>query len=116
MKYHTTSANWTQFSFEGEISMAKLKTGRHTSALKANRQAIRHAEHNLEIRSKIRTIARKVEEAVKSKDAKAAKTFLNEAFQAWDKAAKTGIIHWRAASRKKSRLSGRVNTLATAKA
>ena len=33
--------------------MAKLKTGRHTSALKAHRQSVTHAEHNLQIRSKI---------------------------------------------------------------
>ena len=95
--------------------MAKLKTGRHTSALKAHRQSERHAEHNLQIRSSIRTIARKVESAVSSKDAKAAKAFLNEAFAAWDKAAKTGIVHWRAASRKKSRLASRVDALTPAK-
>jgi len=96
--------------------MAKLKTGRHTSALKAHRQAVTHAEHNLEIRSKIRTLARRVEAAVAAKDAKSAKTLLEEAFSAWDKAAKTGVIHWRAASRKKSRLSEHVGKLAVAKA
>ena len=94
--------------------MAKLKTGRHTSALKAHSQSARHAEHNLQIRSKIRTLARRVEAAVASKDVKSAKSLLNEAFSAWDKAAKTGIIHWRAASRKKSRLAGRVDGLAAA--
>jgi small subunit ribosomal protein S20 len=96
--------------------MAKLKTGRHTSALKAHRQSATHAEHNLKVRSKIRTLARKVEAAVTSNDAKSAKTLLNEAFSAWDKAAKTGIVHWRAASRKKSRLAHRVDGLAAAKA
>ena len=94
--------------------MAKLKTGRHTSALKAHRQSDRHAEHNLQIRSKIRTLARRVEAAVVSKDAKSAKALLNEAFSAWDKAAKSGIVHWRSASRKKSRLAGRVDHLAAA--
>ena len=96
--------------------MAKLKTGRHTSALKASRQAVRHAEHNLQVRSKIRTLARKVEAAVAAKDAKSAKALLNEAFSAWDKAAKTGVIHSRAASRKKSRLAGRVGRLSAPKA
>ena len=96
--------------------MAKLKTGRHTSALKAHRQSERHAEHNLQIHSAIRTLARKVESAVAAKDAKAAKALLNEAFAAWDKAAKTGIVHWRSASRKKSRLATRVDGMASAKA
>ncbi|MFA5974833.1 MAG: 30S ribosomal protein S20 [Elusimicrobiota bacterium] len=96
--------------------MAKLKTGRHTSALKTHRQSERHAEANLNVLSRIRTIARKVEEAVAGKDAKSAKALLQEAFSAWDKAAKTGLIHDRAASRKKSRLAGRVSRLETAKA
>ena len=96
--------------------MAKLKTGRHTSALKAQRQALTHAAANLEVRSRIHTIARKVEAAVTKKDAKAARALLNEAFAAWDKAAKTGVVHWRSASRKKARLSSRVQGLQAAKA
>ena len=94
--------------------MAKLKTGRHTSALKAQRQAERHADANVEIRSRIHTIARKVEAAVTKKDAAAAKALLQEAFSVWDKAAKTGVVHWRSASRKKARLSSRVQGLAPA--
>jgi small subunit ribosomal protein S20 len=96
--------------------MAKLKTGRHTSALKAARQAIKHADSNQDIRGRIHTIARKVEAAVAQKDAKTAKSLLNEAFAAWDKAAKSGVVHWRSASRKKARLSNRVQGLQTAKA
>lgn len=94
--------------------MAKLKTGRHTSALKAHRQSQKNYEANLKVRSAIRTLARKVEEAVQKKDAAAAKTFLSETFAVWDKAAKKGIVHWRAASRKKSRLSSKVSALAKA--
>jgi len=96
--------------------MAKLKTGRHTSAQKAHRQSERHAQSNLQVRTRIRSIARKVEDAVGRKDAAEAKKFLNEAFSLWDKAAKTGLIHWRAASRKKSRLAEHVGRLSAAKA
>lgn len=95
--------------------MAKLKTGRHTSALKAHRQSERHAGSNLQVRSRIRSIARKVETAVANKDAAAARNLLSEAFALWDKAAKVGIVHWRAASRKKSRLSERVHHLEATK-
>ncbi len=95
--------------------MPKLKTGRHTSALKASRQATTHEKANIQVRSQIRTIARKVEAAVVKKDATAAKTLLNEAFSLWDRAAKTGVVHWRAASRKKSRLAEHVGRLAVAK-
>jgi len=96
--------------------MAKLKTGRHTSALKAHRQSEKHATANREVRSKIRTLARQVEEAVAKKDAAAAKTLLNAAFSAWDKAAKSGVIHTRSASRKKGRLSQKVSGLQSTKA
>jgi small subunit ribosomal protein S20 len=94
--------------------MAKLKTGRHTTALKAHRQAERHEVNNVQVRSRIRTVARKVEAAVAAKDAKAAQTYLNEAFSLWDRAAKQGVIHESAASRKKSRLAERVGRLAAA--
>jgi len=96
--------------------MAKLKTGRHTSALKAHRQSDTHAVANRNVRSKIRTLARQVEEAVAKKDAATAKKLLNETFSAWDKAAKVGVIHDRNASRKKSRLAEKVSALSAAKA
>jgi small subunit ribosomal protein S20 len=96
--------------------MAKLKTGRHTSALKAHRQSVARAEANQQVRSKIRTLARQVEEAVAKKDAANAQKLLNEAFSVWDKAAKHGVVHDRAAARKKSRLAGKVAALSGAKA
>lgn len=96
--------------------MAKLKTGRHTSALKAHRQSQAHAAVNQAQRSRIRTLARKVEEAVAKKDAAAAKTYLNEVFSGWDKAAKTGVVHHRTAARTKARLSQKVAALGAAKA
>ena len=95
--------------------MAKLKTGRHTSALKAARQAEKHTVSNTTVRSRINTIARKVEEAVAQKDAKTAKALLNDAFSAWDRAAKVGVVHHRSASRKKARLSLRVQGIQSAK-
>jgi len=96
--------------------MAKLKTGRHTSALKAHRQSEAHAVANRNVRSKIRTLARQVEEAVAKKDASTAKKLLSQTFSVWDKAAKIGVIHDRAASRKKSRLAEKVAALGAAKA
>jgi len=96
--------------------MAKLKTGRHTSALKAQRQAEKRAALNRETLSQIRTLARKVEAAVAAKDAKAAHAYLSEAFSLWDKAAKSGVVHWRGAARKKARLSQRLQGLPAAKA
>ncbi|MGA2090810.1 MAG: 30S ribosomal protein S20 [Endomicrobiales bacterium] len=85
--------------------MAKLKTGRHTSALKENRKANKRAVRNTTIKSKIKTMAKKVEEAVKKNDSAAAQTMLKTAFSTWDKASKRHIIHDNAAANQKARLS-----------
>lgn len=91
--------------------MAKLKTGRHTSALKELRKSHKRKVRNDAQRKLIRSLAKKVEAAIAKKDAEGAKTLLTQAFSAWDKAAKNNIVHWKAASRKKSRLSSKLHSL-----
>jgi ribosomal protein S20 len=91
--------------------MAKLKTGRHTSALKAARQAERRAERNRAIESKIKNIAKKVREAVAKKDKKAAQELLVAAFSEWDKASRKKLIHTNTAANKKSRLAKLVSSI-----
>lgn len=85
--------------------MAKLKTGRHTSALKEVRKAAKRTVRNVATKSKIKTMAKKVEAAVKAKDTEAAKAALKGAFSEWDKAKKKNVIHKNAASNQKARLS-----------
>ena len=85
--------------------MAKLKTGRHTSALKEARKTVKRTERNFAVKSKIKTMVKKVESAVKNKDAKLAQEQLNIAFSEWDKAAKRNVIHSKAAANQKARLS-----------
>jgi small subunit ribosomal protein S20 len=85
--------------------MAKLKTGRHTSALKEARKAKKRAERNKAIKSKIRTSIKKVEEAIKNNNARIAEEHLSVVFSEWDKAAKKNIVHYKAASNQKARLS-----------
>ena len=64
--------------------MAKLKTGRHTSAIKAQRQA---------------------EKRTSKEDLKKAESCI-------DKAAKKSVMHWKTAARKKSRLAKAANKAA----
>jgi small subunit ribosomal protein S20 len=85
--------------------MAKLKTGRHTSALKEARKAEKRTERNKAIKSKIRTSIKKVEAAVKNNNAKVAQEHLSAVFSEWDKAAKKNIVHYKVASNQKARLS-----------
>jgi small subunit ribosomal protein S20 len=93
--------------------MAKLKTGRHTSALKEARKAKKRTERNKAIKSKIRTSVKKVEEAVKNNNAKVAQEYLSVVFSEWDKAAKKSIVHCKAASNQKAKLSKRVVGITT---
>ena len=91
--------------------MAKLKTGRHTSAIKELRKSKKRNSHNRFIKSTIRSLAKQVEKAIVENKPAEAKKLLSQCFAAWDKAAKVKVIHKNTASRKKSRLSTKVSKL-----
>lgn len=94
--------------------MAKLKTGRHTSALKAQRQAEKRTSQNKGLIKKVRVATK----TVKAAAATAAATLnedLKKAESCIDKAAKKNVIHWKTAARKKSRLAKAANKAAAAK-
>ena len=94
--------------------MAKLKPGRHTSALKAQRQAEKRTSQNKGLIKKVRVATKTVKAAV----ATAAATLnedLKKAESCIDKAAKKNVIHWKTAARKKSRLAKAANKAAAAK-
>ncbi|WP_424245753.1 small subunit ribosomal protein S20 [Elusimicrobium posterum] len=89
--------------------MAKLKTGRHTSAIKAQRQAEKRTSRNKGLVKTIRLSTKAVTASAKAKDGKA-EELLKKASAAADKAAKKGVIHKKTAARKKSRLAKIVNS------
>jgi small subunit ribosomal protein S20 len=96
--------------------MAKKKQTRHKSALKAHRQAVKHAIHNRSIKKGVRAAVKAVIDAAKAKDVKQVAAATAKASAALDKAAQSGTIHWKAAARKKSRLALHANKLAAAAA
>lgn len=83
----------------------------HKSAKKRIRSNARKAVQNKSRVSATRTAVRKVEEAIKSGDAKAAAAALKEAQPKLHRTAAKGIMHKKTASRKISRLAKRVKTL-----
>jgi len=85
--------------------MAKLKTGRHTSALKAQRQSERRAQRSRSLKRKGRDASKAVVAAKSSGDKTQVQKLLSAASSSWDKAAKKGAIHWKTAARRKSRLA-----------
>jgi small subunit ribosomal protein S20 len=89
--------------------MAKLKTGRHTSARKAARQAEKHRRHNRQVKNKIKELTRKFLREVGKKEIASAKKILSELFSQLDKAGRKNIIHPRNAANKKRKLSKRLS-------
>jgi small subunit ribosomal protein S20 len=85
--------------------MAKLKTGRHTSAIKEVRKTKRKTERNVIVKSKIKTAVKRAEGAVKNGNMEVSRKCLNIVFSEWDKAAKKNIVHYKTASNQKARLS-----------
>ena len=81
------------------------------SAKKRIRQIIRKTDINKSRRSRIKTFVRKVEEAIESKDGKAAVESLKVAQPEIMRGVTKGIFHKNTASRKISRLSSRVKAI-----
>jgi small subunit ribosomal protein S20 len=85
-----------------------------TSAEKAARAAGRKRLRNKSIRSATKTYLTRVDELVESKDIESAKRAAVVAISTLDRAAKKGAIHPNTASRRKSRLTKKINKAAVA--
>ena len=81
------------------------------SSKKRARQIERRTAVNTARRSRMRTFIRKVEEAIASGDKDAAATALRVAQPEIMRSVTKGVVHKNTASRKISRLAGRVNSI-----
>ena len=81
------------------------------SAKKAARQTVRRTNANKGRRSRARSYARKVEEAIEAGDKKAAAAALKEAEPVLARTAQKRLVHRKTASRKVSRLAKRVSAM-----
>ena len=81
-------------------------------AKKRARQAEKRRNHNASLRSLVRTMIKKVDAAVSSGDATAARAAYDSAVPVIDRMADKGIIHKNKAARHKSRLNRHVKVLA----
>jgi small subunit ribosomal protein S20 len=86
----------------------------HKSAIKRQKQAEKKHEINKSAKSMLKTLAKKVEQAVAEKKADVAKEAMVKAMKAYDKAASAGLLHRSTASRKISRLSTKVSKIGAA--
>jgi small subunit ribosomal protein S20 len=98
-----------QFLVRGEFQhVPKPNTKRGQSAVRSLRVSRIRAERNQSVRSAIKTFMKKSRAAITAGDEQAT-TFIQQTASLVDKAAKRGIIHKNAASRRKSRLARRMN-------
>lgn len=86
----------------------------HKSVIKRQKQADKQHLINNSAKSLLKTLAKKVEQAVEAKNAEVAKAAMVNAMKAYDKAASKGILHKSTASRKISRLSTKVHKISAA--
>ncbi len=89
---------------------------KNLSALKRVRQSEKNRLRNKAVRTAIKTVTKKVEAAVSSKDKEGIKGLLIEAESLISKAATKGVIHRNTAARRISRLARLANTLLTTEA
>jgi small subunit ribosomal protein S20 len=87
----------------------------HASALKQQRQNVKHKARNRKNVSQVKTQIKKLRAALAKGDVEAAKALLPVTVGEIDRAAKKGIVHDNAASRYKSRLSRQVNAVSAAR-
>lgn len=83
----------------------------HKSAAKRARQTVKRNALNRSRRAKLHTTTKAVEQAVAKKDASLAKKSMTKAESTLARAARKGMIHWKTAARKTSRLAKRVKTM-----
>ncbi|MCX7941215.1 MAG: 30S ribosomal protein S20 [Endomicrobia bacterium] len=89
--------------------MAKLKGGRHTSALKELRKSIKRRKRNLILKNKIKQLRKQILELIQEKKLDEAKKLLPQFYKAVDKAAKVHYIHKNKAARLKSSVASKLN-------
>ena len=82
------------------------------ASIKDLRQTKSRTVYNNRVRRRLKDSVKKYEDAIETKDQKKAEEHLPRVYQMLDKAAKRGIIKKGTASRKKSKMAKKYNTLA----
>ncbi len=81
----------------------------HKSAIKRHKQSVKRAARNRAAKTRIRNVIKDVRAAIKANDTEKANQLLVEATSTVDRAATKGVLHWKTAARKISRLAKAVN-------
>lgn len=85
---------------------------RRRTSLKKQRVDKKRHLRNLKVKRELRKALKKFQALISAKNIQEAKTHLRKVYSLLDKAAKKKIVHFRTASRKKSRLTKRLTQTA----
>lgn len=86
----------------------------HKSAIKRHKQSVKRNARNRAARTRMKNLVKEVRTAIMNGDKAAAEQDLKGATVALDKSASKGVIHWKKAARKVSRLAKAVNAIGKA--
>jgi small subunit ribosomal protein S20 len=84
----------------------------HASAIKRQKQSVKRNARNRAARTRIKNVVKAVRAAIQNNDKAAAEQALQTATSTVSKIAGKGVIHWKNAARKVSRLAKAVNAIA----
>jgi small subunit ribosomal protein S20 len=84
------------------------------SAARRMRANERRRIHNLRVRTRLRRLEKTYRKLLSAGSRDEAAKLLRDVTSAYDKAVKSGVVHWATANRKKSRLTSALNRQATA--
>jgi small subunit ribosomal protein S20 len=88
------------------------KAPKKDQAVKRIRQADKRRQRRKSLRNEIKTITKRVEEFIESKEFDQARVLLKKAFSKLDKAKKSRVYHPNSADRRKSKLAREINAAA----
>jgi small subunit ribosomal protein S20 len=83
----------------------------HKSAIKRHKQSVRRNARNRAARTRVKNAVKNARAAIQGKDREQARQALTDATSVLGKVAGKGIIHWKKAARKISRLARSVNSM-----
>mgnify|MGYP002002206283 CR=1 FL=1 len=91
------------------FSSVPQKMANTKSAQKEARKTAKRALHNRGVKTRLKTLTRKARTALEGDDAAAARKAVDEAVSAYDRAAKTNVVHKNKASLFKSTFNAALN-------
>jgi small subunit ribosomal protein S20 len=94
-----------------EFNLGRYELVKHPSVIKRHHQSLKRRARNQQVKSKVKTLIKKVRSAVESKDRDNALAQLRTVNRALDKAVGKGVLKHNTASRRLSRLTRAVNQL-----